>query len=103
MSYQQSGKQGVVTDSQKRDGYRNEYDPAPSSAPVAGAFGREGGPEETRPDGPQELPVADHASVLAADEEEDDLEDDDDLDDDEDDDEFDDDDDDDLDEDEDEA
>ncbi|HYG64790.1 MAG TPA: hypothetical protein VEL74_19575 [Thermoanaerobaculia bacterium] len=85
MSYQQSGKQGVVTDSQKRDGYRNEYDPAPSSAPVAGAFGREGGPEGTRPDGPQELPVADRASVLAADEEDDDLEDDDDLDDDDDD------------------
>jgi hypothetical protein len=64
MSTQQSGKQGVVIDSQKRDGSRHEFDPAPSSAPVAGAFGKERQREEGL-DKRQERPVPDPATELA--------------------------------------
>ena len=76
MGVQQSSKQGVQSESQKRDTARYMDETAPNATPVAGAFGREEGPES--------FPVADRASVLAADEEEEDL--DDELDDDEDDD-----------------
>lgn len=36
----QSSKRGVRSDSQKTDNARHDFDPAPASAPVEGAFGR---------------------------------------------------------------
>lgn len=45
----QSMKRGVRSDSQKRDNSRYEDNPAPNSAPVAGAFGHDGSHEQDRP------------------------------------------------------